>query len=189
MKGSLRFLVLGTILVLFAALAVAPLTAQEDGGGIIIEGNLGGDPATFNPIIASDTASRRITGFIYPAFLAVDPSQAVIVPSNPPLAGGALVQDWEVSEDGTVYTFNLREDLTWSDGTPITSADIIYTWNAIQAGSDTEEMIEIASKRNPFGRLTRPEDVADVLALLVHDEASFLTGNVLGVDGGEDIVG
>jgi peptide/nickel transport system substrate-binding protein len=118
------------------ALAVAPLSAQEGDGGIIIEGNTGGDPATFNPILAGDTASSRISGFLYPGFLAVDPSQAVIVPSDPPLAGGAIVQDWEVSEDGTVYTFHLRDDMTWSDGTPITSADVMYTWEAIQAGAE-----------------------------------------------------
>jgi len=132
---NLKTLMVGAIVLLIAALMVAPVAAQED-GGIIIEGNQAGDPATFNPITASDTASRRITGFLYPGFLAVDPSQAIIVPSNPPLAGGAVVQDWTISEDGTVYTFALREGLTWSDGTPITSADIIYTWTAIQAGAE-----------------------------------------------------
>lgn len=135
MKGSFKSLLLGASLTLVGALSVAPIFAQ-DGGGIIIEGNVGGDPATFNPIIASDTASTRITGFLYPAFVAVDPSQAVIVPSNPPLAGGALVQDWDISEDGTVYTFHLRDDMVWSDGTPITSADVLYTWHAVQAGAE-----------------------------------------------------
>lgn len=71
--------------------------------------------------------------------------------------------------------------------------------NAVRAGvTDTpalrkipgnEEMVAIASKRNPRGRLTTPEDIAEMLALLVHDEAGWLIGNVLGVDGGEDIVG
>jgi peptide/nickel transport system substrate-binding protein len=153
MKGSVKFLLLGAILVLVGALAIMPLSAQEEccQGGIIIEGNLGGDPATFNPIIASDTASRRITAFLYPAFVAVDPSQAVIVPSNPPLAGGAIVQDWEVSEDGTVYTFNLRSDMTWSDGTPITSADIIYTWEAIQLGAEGVVDTPLAFVIDPTG--------------------------------------
>jgi enoyl-[acyl-carrier protein] reductase III len=71
--------------------------------------------------------------------------------------------------------------------------------NSVRAGvTDTpalrkipghEQMIEIASQRNPWKRLTRPEDVAQLLALLVRDEAGWMTGNVLGVDGGEDIVG
>jgi enoyl-[acyl-carrier-protein] reductase (NADH) len=71
--------------------------------------------------------------------------------------------------------------------------------NAIRAGvTDTpalrkipghETMIKIAQDRNPGGRLTTPEDVASAIALLVQSEARWLTGNVIGVDGGEDIVG
>ncbi len=71
--------------------------------------------------------------------------------------------------------------------------------NAIRAGvTDTpalrkipgnEQMIEIATARNPGGRLTTPHDIARMLQLLVQDESSWLTGNTLGVDGGEDIVG
>ncbi len=71
--------------------------------------------------------------------------------------------------------------------------------NAVRAGvTDTpalrkipgnEQMIEIASSRNPGKRLTLPADVANAIALLVRDEAAWITGNTLGVDGGEDIVG
>ena len=52
-----------------------------------------------------------------------------------------------------------------------------------------EKMIEIATGRNPSGRLTTPQDIAGLIGLLCHEEAHWLTGNVLGVDGGEDIVG
>ncbi len=71
--------------------------------------------------------------------------------------------------------------------------------NAIRAGvTDTpalrkipghEKMIEIAKERNPWGRLSTPQDIANMVSLLVQDEAAWLTGNTLGVDGGEDIVG
>ncbi len=71
--------------------------------------------------------------------------------------------------------------------------------NAVRAGvTDTpalrkipgnEQMIEIATQRNPGGRLTTPRDIARMLQLLVQDESAWLTGNTLGVDGGEDIVG
>jgi len=71
--------------------------------------------------------------------------------------------------------------------------------NAIRAGvTDTpalrkipghEEMIALATRRNPHGRLTTPQDVARVVALLADPRAGWLTGNTLGVDGGEDIVG
>ena len=71
--------------------------------------------------------------------------------------------------------------------------------NAIRAGvTDTpalrkipghEQMAEYAKIRNPFHRLTTPEEVAQAIALLAHPSAGWITGNVIGVDGGEDIVG
>ena len=71
--------------------------------------------------------------------------------------------------------------------------------NTIQAGvTDTpalrkipgnEKMIEFANKQNPSGRLTLPEDIADYVSLLSMSNNSWLTGNVLRVDGGEDIIG
>ena len=71
--------------------------------------------------------------------------------------------------------------------------------NAIQAGvTDTpalrkipeyDKMIELALKLNPGNRLTLPEDVAKTIALLGLSENSWLTGNTIRVDGGEDITG
>ena len=55
--------------------------------------------------------------------------------------------------------------------------------------ADPKVSIELATARNPSGRLTTPEDVAKLLALLTDPRAAWLTGNTLGVDGGEDIVG
>jgi len=52
-----------------------------------------------------------------------------------------------------------------------------------------EKMIEIATQRNPSGRLTTPEDVAQAIAVLSLPEADWITGNVIHADGGEGIVG
>lgn len=41
---------------------------------------------------------------------------------------GGLAKDWVISEDGLEYTFNLRENLKWSDGSELTSADFLYSW-------------------------------------------------------------
>jgi NAD(P)-dependent dehydrogenase (short-subunit alcohol dehydrogenase family) len=72
------------------------------------------------------------------------------------------------------------------------------TANALMAGvTDTpalrkipgyQKMLDVARAKNPAGRLTTPEDVAKAIALLCDENASFLSGNVVGVDGGEDIV-
>ncbi|HEV8537366.1 MAG TPA: SDR family oxidoreductase [Bacteroidota bacterium] len=49
-------------------------------------------------------------------------------------------------------------------------------------------MLKIAKAKNPQMKTTTPEDVAKAIALLSHDDAYFISGNVIGVDGGEDIV-
>ena len=40
-----------------------------------------------------------------------------------------LAEDWEVSPDGKVYTFYLRKDLHWHDGTPFTAKDVIFSFS------------------------------------------------------------
>jgi NAD(P)-dependent dehydrogenase (short-subunit alcohol dehydrogenase family) len=47
----------------------------------------------------------------------------------------------------------------------------------------------VTRQRNPFGRLTTPEDVADVVSLLCTDEARWINGAIIRVDGGECIAG
>ncbi|MBM4116255.1 SDR family oxidoreductase [bacterium] len=73
------------------------------------------------------------------------------------------------------------------------------TVNALRAGvTDTpalrmipgnERILAMARERNPSGRLTLPEDVAGALVALCGPGTDWITGNVIGVDGGEDIVG
>jgi NAD(P)-dependent dehydrogenase (short-subunit alcohol dehydrogenase family) len=69
--------------------------------------------------------------------------------------------------------------------------------NCLQAGvTDTESlrlipgsdvMKEKSIERNPYGRLTRPEEVANAVYLLCRDEASWINGAVIPVDGGDHI--
>jgi NAD(P)-dependent dehydrogenase (short-subunit alcohol dehydrogenase family) len=72
------------------------------------------------------------------------------------------------------------------------------TANAIQAGitqtaalakiPGSDKLAEFARLRNPGGRLTTPQDVAEAIAALMNDKTQWMTGNVIRVDGGEDIV-
>ncbi len=71
--------------------------------------------------------------------------------------------------------------------------------NALRAGvTDTpaarkipgsDRMFARARELNPGRRLTTPADVAEVIAALADCESSWMTGNVIGIDGGEDLVG
>lgn len=58
---------------------------------------------------------------------------------------------------------------------------------ALRAIPGSSHIASVARRRNPFGRLTRPEDVADVIFLLCADEAAWINGTLIRVDGGEKI--
>jgi enoyl-[acyl-carrier-protein] reductase (NADH) len=72
------------------------------------------------------------------------------------------------------------------------------TANAVMAGvTDTPalrkipgatDMLRIARAKNPAGHLTTPEAVAKAMVLLADENAFWVSGNVIGVDGGEDVV-
>ncbi|MCW5519383.1 SDR family oxidoreductase [Aureitalea sp. L0-47] len=76
-------------------------------------------------------------------------------------------------------------------------ASLGMTTNCIQAGATetasfkmipgSELLAETARKRNPFKRLTTPEDVANVVYLLSRDEAQWINGSVIKADGGESL--
>ncbi len=71
------------------------------------------------------------------------------------------------------------------------------TTNCVQAGTTqtasfraipgSEELAKMAKKRNPFNRLTIPEDVANVVSLLCKSEADWINGTIIKVDGGESL--
>jgi enoyl-[acyl-carrier-protein] reductase (NADH) len=73
------------------------------------------------------------------------------------------------------------------------------TANAVQAGvTDTpalrkipghEEIMKTATRCNPSGRLTTPEDVGQAIVAMSHPYTHWMTGTVIRVDGGEDIAG
>ena len=60
---------------------------------------------------------------------------------------------------------------------------------ALQKIPGNEQIMAEARRRNPGGRLTTPEDVAKAIVVLSHPDTYWITGNVIGVDGGEEIVG
>ena len=73
------------------------------------------------------------------------------------------------------------------------------TCNAIRAGvtvthalmqiPERDELVDVARRRNPGGRITTTDDVARAIVTLSRDGTEWMTGNVLGIDGGEFITG
>lgn len=119
---------------------IAPLAAQEvqpaEGtlgageGAPVVEPNFGGDIATLNPILVADGPSQDVVNRLFPFLLAGDPDTGLPVKGG----DGGMALDWTVSDDGLTYTYTLRDDWKWTDGTTVTSADYKYAFDAITSG-------------------------------------------------------
>ena len=79
------------------------------------------DPKTFNPILSQE--SPNIFGFTFEGLTTTDGITGETVP--------ALAESWEISDDGTILVFTLRDGLRWSDGEPLTVDDVIFTYDVL----------------------------------------------------------
>ena len=105
-------------------LVVSPL-ASQDGLGVIREANTNGTLTPIHPLRCDAANCQHIIDLLFPRLLAVDPFEQRFTASSG--SDIALVTAWDISDDGRTYTFTLREDLTWSDGTPVTAYDVFFT--------------------------------------------------------------
>ena len=99
-------------------------TAGEPVEGDWLIYHLGAEPGTLNPIVATDAYEGVInSGNIYETLIERDNETLELKP--------LLAESWEISEDKLTYTFKIREGVKWHDGTPFTSADIVFSYKTI----------------------------------------------------------
>ena len=63
----------------------------------------------------------------------------------------AIAKSYDVSEDGLVYTFHLREDAKWSNGDPVTANDFVYAWRRLvdpNTASEYAFIMDVAGVKN-----------------------------------------
>ena len=68
----------------------------------------------------------------------------------------AIAESYEVSEDGCTYTFKLRDDANWSNGTPVTAQDFVFAW---QRAVDPEVASEYAYMLSDIGQIVNAEEI------------------------------
>ena len=74
-----------------------------------------------------------------------------------------LAKSWTTSSDGKTWTFHVRSGVTWSDGKPLTAADVAYTYNRVLHG--TTESINWSTYLNSVTKVTAPNPTTVVLKL------------------------
>jgi oligopeptide transport system substrate-binding protein len=80
----------------------------------------GANPQTLDPALATGIEDLRIVSALFEGLTRNDPVTAEAIPG--------LAESWEMSADGCVYTFHLRDHLQWAPGQPITADDVVYSW-------------------------------------------------------------
>jgi peptide/nickel transport system substrate-binding protein len=117
--------------------------AQPAHGDTFIEASIG-EPNNLLPVLSSDSASSEINRLVYNGLIRYDKNLQL---------EGELAESWEVSEDKLSFTFHLRKGVTWHDGAPFTSADVLFTYqlyiNPEVPTSYAEDFLQVAKAEAP----------------------------------------
>lgn len=106
----------------------------------------GADPTSLDPHNISGDWENRIAGDIFEGLVTEDRLAE-------PVAGQA--ESWTISDDGLVYTFKLRDGISWSDETPVTAGDFVF---ALQRLMNPETAAEYAYLQYPIKNAEKIND-------------------------------
>lgn len=118
----LFLLLIGGVILQTRSLGAYYLKEVPVAGGIYTEGILGSF-TNANPLYAASSVDNSVGRLVFAGLFKFDQNNALV---------GDLGKSWTVDERGTTYTVVLKENLSWHDGKPLTSADIVYTYAMIQ---------------------------------------------------------
>jgi len=90
-------------------------------GGTMISA-MPSDPSSMIGMVAGESASLAIGAYLFNSVLKYDQNLDLT---------GELAESWQVADDKKTITFKLKPGLQWADGKPLTSADILFTWQLI----------------------------------------------------------
>jgi len=118
---SAAVLLAGLVWGLGIALAASP-SASPSADKVTLRVAWTNDPDNLNPFIGAETSSYEIWMLNYDFLV----GYSLDLRPTPDLA-----TSWEVSADGKVWTFHLRQGVTWQDGVAFTAKDVAFTYNYI----------------------------------------------------------
>ncbi|RTL13474.1 MAG: peptide ABC transporter substrate-binding protein [Neisseriaceae bacterium] len=84
--------------------------------------DIGSEPPSLDPQLLADTSSARVTNDLFAGLVDFDQKNQLIP---------GLADKWTISSDGKTYTFYLRQGIKFSDGTPITANDVVFSWQRL----------------------------------------------------------
>ena len=136
-------------------------------------------PATLNPNIDTMLAKSYVLALAMRPVTAYDQSwelTCLLCTELPTLENGLAEKiPLEAGRDGVVVTYRIHDQATWGDGTPVTSADMVFTW---EVGRDPESGV---AGQEAYRRITEVE-VVDPKTFRLHVDRLTYTYNSLGIE-------
>jgi len=179
-RRVLRSLTLGERTILWILITIFTLSAfalvlsvQKEGttevpvrGGSVKEGVLGA-PRFINPLLAQTDTDRDLTMLLYSGLMRPS-TDGTLIPD--------LAERYSISEDGRVYTFVLRDDAYFHDGTPLTADDVVFTIERAQ-----DPAIKSIRRADWDGVMVKKVNDREITFTLAHPYAPFLENTTMGI--------
>lgn len=163
---ALSILLAGSALILLINVNSGVSAVVPSHGGKLVEGAIG-TPRFINPLLAISQTDQDLTMLVYSGLMRATVSGDLI----PDLAS-----EYEVSEDGTTYTFHIRPDAIFHNGEPVRAEDVAFTVSLAQ-----NQNIKSPRRADWDGVDASAVDEHTVVFTLPHAYAPFLENTQLGI--------
>lgn len=158
LTAGLRYLCVLSLLLALGACGERPAPEQarldyayppQDGGTLVDA--MTGEPSGLIAMLAGESAASAVAGNIFNSLLRYDKNLEL---------EGELARSWTISPDQKTITFALKPGMQWADGKPLTSADVLFTW----------QLVTDDNTRTPYGadyKLVQKAEAPDPLTFRV----------------------
>ena len=139
-----KFIALVMALAMALSMGIPAMAAEGTDLNVMIETPV----ESLDPQIATDGTSFEVIAGYTDGLTQMDAEGGAIP---------AIAESWDISDDGTVYTFHLREDAVWSNGEPVTAADFVFGWQRAVDPANASEysyMLSGPSRPKDFSRMS-----------------------------------
>lgn len=136
------------------------------------------DITTLDPQGSNTDANMMAFILTHETLVEVDPETNELVPG--------MATKWDISEDGCVFTFEIPDNVKFSDGSPCTASDLVFTFKRAQESSFTKTKVELVTSVEAIDDthfqvvISKPSQ--DFLLLLAHQSMSILSEKLVQED-------
>lgn len=153
-----------------------PVEGQKVKDEIII--GVANDITTLDPQGSNTDANMMAFTMTHETLVEVDPVTNEVIPG--------MSSNWTVSDDGCTIVFEIPDNVTFTDGTPCTADDLVFTFNRAQESSFTKTKVELVTDVQALDdthfQVTLSKPSQDFLLLLAHQSMSILSEKLVEAD-------